>query len=163
VLRHVKQFTSHVKFVSIVGTEEWVTPTLSEHLSADEDLVVREPSFTSIIKQRFVEPITDGKELSKLFSVNYIDDGPLADVAASLVAKRLAKEIKKADAVLLLDFGHGLMQGQIRELVQSESKFLALNCQTNSNNHGFNIITRQYRKAHSVTLDEQELMLSAGH
>ena len=65
--------------------------------------------------------------------------------------------------MLLLDFGHGLMQREMRDLVQSEANFLALNCQTNSNNHGFNIITRQYQRADAVTLDEQELMLASGH
>jgi sugar/nucleoside kinase (ribokinase family) len=55
------------------------------------------------------------------------------------------------------------MQPQIRKLVQESAPFLALNCQTNSNNHGFNIISRQYRRADAFTLDEQELMLSSGH
>src|SRR5205085_6480618 len=70
---------------------------------------------------------------------------------------------RKADAVLLLDFGHGLMQQELRDLVQEEAPFLALNCQTNSNNHGFNIISRQYSHADALSLDQQELMLSAGH
>jgi sugar/nucleoside kinase (ribokinase family) len=64
--------------------------------------------------------------------------------------------------VLLLDFGHGLMQSPVRELVQASAKFLALNCQTNSNNHGFNIISRQYQRADAFALDEQELMLAVG-
>jgi len=37
-----------------------------------------------------------------------------------------------------------------------------LNCQTNSNNHGFNIITRQYRRADAFSLDLQEIMLACG-
>jgi sugar/nucleoside kinase (ribokinase family) len=55
------------------------------------------------------------------------------------------------------------MQPELREALQQESPFLALNCQTNSNNHGFNIISRQYHRADAVTLDTQELMLSSGH
>ena len=64
--------------------------------------------------------------------------------------------------VLLLDFGHGMMQEPIRQLVQDTAPLLALNCQTNSNNHGFNIISRQYQRADAFTLDEQEMMLSCG-
>ena len=51
----------------------------------------------------------------------------------------------------------------MRKLVQEKSHFLALNCQTNSNNHGFNIISRQYQRANCFSLDQQELLLSCGH
>jgi sugar/nucleoside kinase (ribokinase family) len=37
-----------------------------------------------------------------------------------------------------------------------------LNCQTNSNNHGFNIINRRYQRADAFSLDQQELMLACG-
>jgi sugar/nucleoside kinase (ribokinase family) len=70
--------------------------------------------------------------------------------------------MKQCDVVLLADFGHGLMQKKLRELVQEEAPFLVLNCQTNSNNHGFNIITRQYQRADAFSLDNQEIMLSCG-
>ena len=39
---------------------------------------------------------------------------------------------------------------------------MALNCQTNSNNHGFNIINRQYHRADSFSLDRTELSLACG-
>jgi sugar/nucleoside kinase (ribokinase family) len=34
------------------------------------------------------------------------------------------------------------------------------NCQTNSHNHGFNIINHQYRRCDCFSLDEQEMLLS---
>ena len=55
------------------------------------------------------------------------------------------------------------MQQAVRDFLQDSGVFLALNCQTNSNNHGFNIISRQYRRADVFTLDEQEILLSCGH
>jgi rfaE bifunctional protein nucleotidyltransferase chain/domain len=161
--RHVKQFTKAVKFISLVGAEPWIEPLLQQQVAPDEDRILREESFTTIIKQRFVEPLSEGKELSKLFAVNYIDAEPPSPAVQAKVKARIQEEISKADAVLLLDFGHGLMQPQIRQLVQEAAGFLALNCQTNSNNHGFNIISRQYQRADAFTLDEQELMLSSGH
>ena len=163
VMRHVLQFCPQTRFISVVGTEDWVEPELSKVIDPSHDCVLREPSFTTIIKQRFVEPLSEGKELSKLFSVNYIDAEPPSEKVLQSLHDRIADEIAKADVVLVTDFGHGMMQPAIRDLVQDQSPYLCLNCQTNSNNHGFNIISRQYRKAHSFTLDKQELLLSCGH
>ncbi len=163
VFRHVKQFTNQVKFLSLVGAESWVQPLLSEHVAPEQDLILRDEEFTTIIKQRFVEPLTEGKELAKLFAVNYIDRDPPSSRILKKAAELIQSEIAKADVVLLTDFGHGLMQPQIRKLIQDQAPFLALNCQTNSNNHGFNIISRQYQRADAFTLDAQELMLSSGH
>ena len=160
--RHVRQFVQNVRFVSLLGTEPWVDPLLRGHIAPEENKSVRDSAFTTVIKQRFVEPLMEGKELSKLFSVNYIDAAaPSPDTQARLAA-RLREEIAGTDVVLLLDFGHGMMQEEIRQLVQESAPLLALNCQTNSNNHGFNIISRQYQRADAFTLDEQEMMLSCG-
>lgn len=163
VFRHVKQFTDQLTFISIVGTEPWVEPMVRSEVASHQDLILRDETFTTIVKQRFVEPLSEGKELSKLFSVNYIDaEAPSAAVQEKIEA-RITAEISKADVVLLADFGHGLLQPRIRQLLQETAPFLALNCQTNSNNHGFNIISRQYRRADAFSLDEQEMMLSCGH
>lgn len=162
VFRHIRQFTNRAKYLSLVGTEAWAQDALRAHVPAAQDLTVREPGFTTVIKQRFVEPLVEGSEMSKLFSVNYLDAAaPSADILRRL-EKKLLSEIAKADVVVLADFGHGMMQPCLRELVQDRAPVLVLNCQTNSNNHGFNIINRQYQRADAFTLDEQEMMLSAG-
>lgn len=162
VFRHVKQFARNVKFVSLIGAEPWAQRQLRAHVAPGEDCVVRDAGFTTIIKQRFVEPLIADGEISKLFSVNFIDAGPPAPAVQQKVLAAIRRQIKKADAVLLLDFGHGLLQSEIRDLVQGQAPFLALNCQTNSNNHGFNIISRQYQRADAFSLDEQEVMLAVG-
>lgn len=162
VFRHVKQFARSVKYVSLVGSEPWAQKQLRDHIAPAEDCVVRAADFTTIIKQRFVEPLVEGAEMSKLFSVNFIDAQPPTDAVVRQLEKKLVAEIRKADVVLLLDFGHNMMHARLRELVQDKAKFLALNCQTNSNNHGYNIINRQYQRADAFALDENEIMLSIG-
>jgi len=62
----------------------------------------------------------------------------------------------------VMDFGHGVMEDLVREFVQDKAPYLAVNCQTNSNNHGFNIINRRYRRADVFTLDQTELHLAVG-
>lgn len=162
VFRHILQFAPRAKLVGLVGTEPWVEEELSRYVNADEDEVLRVPEFTTVVKQRFVEPLSEGKELTKLFAVNYIDaQHPTSDVAKA-VQGRIAGLIGESDLVLAMDFGHGTMDAGVRNLVQDEARFLALNCQTNSNNHGFNVINRQYRRADSFSLDQTEMCLACG-
>jgi rfaE bifunctional protein nucleotidyltransferase chain/domain len=163
VFRHVKEFTQKVRFSSLLGTEPWVDDLLAEALAESEDATIREPSFRTVVKKRYVEPLLSENEISKLFSVNFLNDEPPSEAVQERILAGLRREMKSCDAVLLADFGHGLMQGKIRALVQEEAPFLVLNCQTNSNNHGFNIITRQYQRADALSLDNQEMMLSCGH
>ena len=61
--------------------------------------------------------------------------------------------------VLVNDFGHGLLTEKIRNLIQKKSNYLALNCQTNSSNVGYNFISK-YKFADHVTIDEPEARLS---
>ena len=161
-LRHVKQFCDNVRFISLLGEEPWVDGLLAGVLSPDENLTIRDPAFMTIIKKRYVEPLQAGNEMTKLFSVNFIDADPPGLATQSRVMDQIRQHIRAADAVLLLDFGHGLMQPMIRDCVQEEAPFLVVNCQTNSNNHGYNIITRQYQRMDAFSLDQQEIMLACG-
>jgi rfaE bifunctional protein nucleotidyltransferase chain/domain len=162
VLRHVRQFTSRVRFLSVLGTEPWVDTLLRGQLLPGEDLVLRDPGYTTIVKERFVEPRRDDEEVSKLFSVNYLNPDPPGEGIQAGLEARFREAAADCDVVMALDFGHGLFQPRFRDLVQEGAPYLALNCQTNSNNHGFNILPRQYRRADAFTLDEQEMLLAAG-
>jgi rfaE bifunctional protein nucleotidyltransferase chain/domain len=160
VFRHLQRFTPNVSLISLAGTEPWTEELLRLYLPAENDLVLREPSFTTIVKQRLCEPTGEGKEVAKLFSVNYIDAEPPAREVQERVLRALESHLDKYDLICVADFGHGLMAEAARRLVESRAPFLALNCQTNSNNHGFNIISHQYRRADCFSLDEQELLLA---
>src|SRR3990167_3971778 len=64
------------------------------------------------------------------------------------------------DLVIVTDFGHGAITGDMIENLIRGSRFLAVNAQTNSANLGFNLITK-YRHADYVVLDELEARLAA--
>jgi cytidyltransferase-like protein len=162
VLRHINQFTPHVKLISLVGTEPWVDNRLKAFVSPEQDGIIKSKEFTSVVKQRYVEPKSDGKELIKLFAINFIDKDPIKEDLEATILKKISDEIKNFDVVLVMDFGHGLMTDKIRDYVQTNSKFLVVNCQTNSNNYGFNILDRKYSRADALTLDKSEITLVAG-
>ncbi len=162
VFRHVKEFTPNVKILSLVGVEPWVEGELAKYVHPDEDLILRIPEFVTIVKQRFVEPMQEGKELWKLFSVNYLNGQVPGPAVQAQVGRRLADCIDQFDVVMVMDFGHGLMSEPVRQMVQERARFMALNCQTNSNNFGFNLINRRYTRTDSFSLDENEICLASG-
>jgi bifunctional ADP-heptose synthase (sugar kinase/adenylyltransferase) len=162
VFRHLLEFTKEVQFVSVVGTEPWVENEIQKFVSEKNDKVVRCSEYTTIRKIRFVEPYKDGVELNKLFSVNYLNETEISGKTEEKILNCLSSTIDDFDLVLVMDFGHGLMTRKVRELIQEKAAFLCLNCQTNSFNHGFNIIDRQYFRADSFSLDESEVKLSCG-
>jgi cytidyltransferase-like protein len=162
VFRHVRQFTPNVTLVSITGEEDWINETLSLYVSSESDAVLRVPEFTTVVKQRYVEPQASGKELSKLFSVNFIDAQHPSVKIQDQVCECISSRLENCDLVMAMDFGHGVLEERVRALVQEKAPFLALNCQTNSNNHGFNIINRQYERADSFSLDQTEIELATG-
>jgi cytidyltransferase-like protein len=162
VYRHTLNFTQNVQFVSVIGNEPWAEKEIRKFVSVNHDKIIRCEEFTSVRKLRFVEPYRDGNSLNKLFSVNYLNESEISHSAETKILDSLDKIIKNFDLILVMDFGHGLMTQKIRKSVQEKAAFLSLNCQTNSYNHGYNIIDRQYGRADSFSLDETEVKLSCG-
>ena len=162
VLRHVKQFAPNVKLFSLSGTEKYHEEFIARYLHPEEDLIIRESDFTSIVKHRFIQPMSKGKEITKFFSVNYIDEHHPSESLSKRVKSSLEKILNKFDLVIVMDFGHGLISESVRRLLEENAPFLALNCQTNSNNFGFNIINHQYKRADSFSLDQTEMNLACG-
>lgn len=66
------------------------------------------------------------------------------------------------DAVILCDFGHGLFDDQMVKWCSKIKGFVAINCQTNSSNYGFNLVTKYKDFAFnylSIDLKEAKLAL----
>ena len=64
------------------------------------------------------------------------------------------------DVVIVTDFGHGALNKPLIERLTREAKYLCVNAQTNSQNYGFNLITK-YPRADYVVIDELEARLAA--
>ncbi len=162
VYRHLKPFCGQVDIATRVGGDHWLETILERDELSKQPLLQRDPSYTTIVKQRFVEYSKRSQELGKLFSINYIDSQYANEDSETKLIDQLYTRIKDYDAIVVTDFGHGLMTEKLRAFVQSEAPFLALNCQTNSYNHGYNLISKQYQHANCFTLDEMEMMLDTG-
>lgn len=161
VARHLGSFTENVTLMSIVGDEEEMRLKLFDGLADRMRLKFTYSSeFPTIIKHRYLTRNAKREEYRKIFSVNNIPNPTVYEEdAREEFYKGLVEKIDEFDAVFLCDFGHGLIDDRVRELIEEKAKYLVLNCQTNSTNYGLNIITK-YRRADAFTLDQKELKLA---
>lgn len=161
VARHLSAFSEQVTLMSVVGTEEGVHSRILDELGNKMrmDLTYSE-EFETIVKTRYVSLNEKREEVDKIFAINNLPTPMCVDETALHKFKdRLLETISQYDVVILCDFGHGLVDAEVMDIVQNKAKFLAVNCQTNSSNYGKNLITK-YHRADVFTLDQKELGLA---
>ena len=110
-------------------------------------------SFKSIKKSRYIN--SSGR---KLFEVYYRRGENIFSNTKKLI-NQLDKNLKNYDLVILSDYGHGFFNKELINYFNKLKKVLAVNTQTNSDNRGFNLITK-YKKANIICLDEVEIRLA---
>lgn len=161
VARHISSFTNQITLMSMIGNEKEMEETIFRQLSDKIDLkLVHSTDFPTIVKHRFLTKNEKREEYRKIFAINNIPENRTYGEEEHKAFKELLKEkITEYDVVFLCDFGHGLVDKEVIDIVQSKAKYLVLNCQTNSSNKGMNIITK-YTRADMFTLDQQELKLA---
>lgn len=116
---------------------------------------VTQPSHMLLRKRRYVEQ----GFTRKLFEV-YSSPRLEPDDETRRILNAAAKDaIERADVVVVIDFGHGLIDHDMQALIY-DAKFLAVNAQTNAGNQGFNPVTK-YHRADYVCVDLPEARLAA--
>ena len=162
VARHLAPFCGQVSIAGIAGPGEELTGPLPP--AGTPETIVRvfeeDPAARTVLKRRYVAQNRLRAELSKVFSVNDFNEPDELDPATRDRFRARLRELMAAhDMVVLTDYGHGLLDQETMDLIQDEASYLALNCQTNSANFGYNLITK-YRRADTFCLDEGELTLA---
>jgi rfaE bifunctional protein nucleotidyltransferase chain/domain len=154
---HIAGFCNRVDLVTCLGTRDPREEFIRSHLKGNITPVFfyREDAGT-VVKRRYVEQAF----LSKMFEVAFLDDEELPEAVSRQVERHLQGVLPSYDLVLVADYGHGFLGRDLIRLLGSESRFLAVNTQTNSANAGYNLITR-YPRADYVCIDEPEVRLAA--
>ncbi len=161
VARHIASFCDDVTLMSVIGSEENIHSRLLDDLSDKMRLdLIFSTEFPTIVKSRYVSTNEKREEIEKIFAINNLPTPMKIDETAMEKFRRhLREKVKDYDVVILCDFGHGLIDAEVMDILQENVKFLALNCQTNSSNLGKNLITK-YCRADVFTLDQRELDLA---
>ena len=95
----------------------------------------------------------------KMFGVQEIPEPLLTEGEEADILRQLADVIDRTDIVMVLDYGHGFFTSGIQNKVESNARFLAVNCQTNSANYGHNLITK-WKRADYISMDKPEYDLA---
>ncbi len=154
---HLASFCQDVELITTMAPEDIDEGFLARSLKPNVHLhAIPVPGRPTTRKVRFIDP---GFTIKKLFEVYHMDDSPLNSDTQQRIDRQLREVISRADAVLANDFGHGLIGESTLRILTQDSPFLAVNAQTNSGNHGFNLITR-YSRADFICIDAPEARLA---
>jgi rfaE bifunctional protein nucleotidyltransferase chain/domain len=153
----VAQMCTSVDLVTLLGAEDSREDFIRRHLQENINLVpfYRQGGQTTV-KSRLVDPAY----VKKLIEIAYLDDEALPSGEQALLNGWVEDNIANYDAVIVNDFGHGMIDDRLVDIVCRKAKFLAVNAQTNSANRGFNLITK-YPRADFICIDEPEARLAA--
>lgn len=153
---HVASFCKHVEVITTIGDKDDYAALIRNSLKPNITLtpIVRSDTPTTR-KQRFVDP----SYMRKLFEVYYMDDESLTRDVEEQLNTAIKKRIKEYDVVIATDFGHGMIGRSTVDILVNQSKFLAVNTQSNSANMGYNLI-HKYPRADYVCIDAPEARLA---
>lgn len=151
------QLCQSVDLVTLLGEEDSHEKFVRDSLHENIELVpfYRQGGRTTV-KSRLVDPAY----VKKLIEVAYLSDEALPDREQAALNGWVEDRIADYDAVIVNDFGHGMIDSRLIDIVCRKSRFLAVNAQTNSANRGFNLITK-YPRADLICIDEPEARLAA--
>lgn len=154
---HIASICSDVEILTVLGADDSYEDFINEHLASNVTMTpfFREDAPTTR-KCRFVSL----GYLRKLFEVYHFEDTPIpADVREQLI-NAIKVKAENYDLIVVTDFGHGMMDQESIDALVATGKFLCVNTQTNSANHGYNLVTK-YSRADFICIDAPEAQLAA--
>lgn len=155
IANHLAAFVAEVQVLTMIGVDKEQEAFIHEQLRDNvEPIFVRTQDAPTILKRRFV----DDYLTQKLFEVYEIDQDAIRDEERQELHEAIQERATANDAVLVADYGHGMIDDTAVALLETESPFLAVNTQSNAGNRGFNTISK-YPSADWFCLAEHEVAL----
>lgn len=153
---HVASFCKHVEVITTLGDKDDYSALIRNSLRPNVTLTpIIRPDTPTTRKQRFIDP----SYMRKLFEVYYMDDEPLTHTVENMLNQAIGRRIREYDVVIATDFGHGMIGASTAGILSEQSRFLAVNTQSNSANMGYNLVNK-YTRADYVCIDAPEARLA---
>lgn len=155
IANHLANFCDNVDLFTLLGELNAQESFVEKHLNKKvKRLFHYKKNSPTIVKRRFIE-----EPLKKLLEFYEFNDKELDKDQTKEVYAHLEKILPDYDLVLVADFGHGMLNKELINLISNKSKFLAVNTQTNAGNMGYNVITK-YPRMNYICTDEREIRLA---
>ena len=142
----LKQFTDKVVCLSLVNENVKKNKEKFKILKKINKIFYSK-TFPTIVKERILQNDKNSEDPKKLLTLNHFSNKQITKNDQKKILNYLNNNIQKFDVVMVQDFGHGLINNKIADLISKKSKFLSLNVQTNSMNYGFNLIDQKFTKS----------------
>ncbi len=120
ITRHLATFTDNLTLMSIIGDEEKINRYIVDELEGRAQLELTYSSTVpTIVKHRYLTRNGKREEYRKIFAINNIPENIRFEKEAYADFKeKLRKKIADYDVVFLCDFGHGLIDKEIIDIIQ---------------------------------------------
>ena len=154
VSNFIKEFFTNVDIVAFVNNNN--NKIFKKYLNKKINIKKIYSKLEKIIeKKRFV----DHYSKYKLFQINENEKYALSKKDQNLYLDKLKKISKKYDQLVVFDYGYGHMFEKNINYLKKFSNKLNINCQTNSSNFGYNLVSK-YKRGNIVSIDETEFRLT---
>lgn len=154
---HVASFCREVEVITCLGHKDPFESVIKESLKDNVTLTaLHRDDAPTTRKCRYIDTSYSTR---KLFEVYFMDDTPLSPSINEELRGVIADRLDHFDVVVVTDFGHGLLGDEIISLLCEKAPFLCVNTQSNSANHGYNLITK-YSRADYICIDGPEARLA---
>lgn len=156
IANHLSDFCEDVTLFTLLGEVDAQKDFIESNLNKKiKRFFYYKKDSPTIVKRRFIEEIPDLRKLLEFYEFN---DTDLDYAQTKELSADLERILPDYDVVIIADFGHGMLNEELINLIIKKSKFLAINTQVNAGNMGYNIISK-YPKVNYICLDERELRL----
>ena len=155
VANHVANFCNEVTLLTFLGDKDSKEDFISENLNRKiRKIFFYKENSPTTIKRRYIDK--SGAFIKKLLEFYVFNDEEIKGKQIGDLLKLLEEILPTYDLVIVADFGHGMINKEMRDLIIKKSVFLAVNTQTNAGNMGFNTISK-YPGANYICIDEPEI------
>ena len=156
VTNHVASLSDKVGLITFLGKSNSQEGFIRDNLDRNVDItfLTLQEDAPTIVKRRFVEYYP----LQKLFEIYEMAERDCNVAETKLFREELLQKLPEYDAVIVTDYGHGMLLPEEVQLLCDKAKFLAVNTQVNAGNRGFNTISK-YPRADIICVSESEIRL----
>jgi rfaE bifunctional protein kinase chain/domain len=153
IANHLSEFCKKIKLISVLGQKKehlnFIKNTLKKNITLD---YVKKENSPTILKQKYIDNVSS----KKIIGFYNFNDSALNKNSEATLRKKIQKNIKKYDLVIVSYYGHGMISNLIAKFICKSSKFLIMNSQYNAANIGHHTL-KKYLNTHCTVINESEL------